>query len=202
LAYCDDGKISRLTRPTTVTLRFPCIHNEPPTSSRFTCDNTRNIRAATTSRSPIGASASSSIPRRRVARSCDRNGTRATPGRPPGRRTAKGYFRISLTLGGRKRILRAHRTVLRIDRAGLSRKVRNGPIPHSAPARRTPWACRCGRSPAKPGRKSFATRAEFASWTRRSGHARDETTEVLLSDRTSLAGARRATEVVASCFEW
>jgi hypothetical protein len=133
-----------------------------------------------------------------LPQTCGRNGTRATPGSPPGRRTAKGYFLISLTLGGRKRFLRVHRTVSRIDRAGLPAKSTTGRSRFQQTPVEPPWACRCGRSPAKPGWRHLRPRRNLPLGGR-SEHARDEMTEVLLSDRT---GARRATEVVSSCFEW
>jgi hypothetical protein len=98
-----------------------------------------------------------------LPQTCGRNGTRATPGSPPGRRTAKGYFLISLTLGGRKRFLRVHGTVLRIDRAGLSRKVRNGPIPLSAATRQAPLGMSVWPVASQARLGALATRAEFAS---------------------------------------
>jgi hypothetical protein len=110
-----------------------------------------------------------------LPQTCGRNKTRATPGSPPGRRTAKGYFPISLTLGGRKRFLRVHRTVLRIDRAGLSRKVRNGPIPLSAAARRTPLGMPVWPVASQARLEAFAPGRNLPLGGR-SGHARDEMT--------------------------
>ena len=108
---------------------------------------------------------------------------RALHGKPAGSPNGKRIFPDQLTLGGRKRFLRVHRTVLRIDRAGLSRKVRNGPIPLSAAARRTPLGKSVWPAPPKPGWRHLRPGRNLPPGGR-SGHARDEMTEVLLSDRT------------------
>jgi hypothetical protein len=135
---------------TTVTLRFPSIHNSrQPHASRATIaakyQGGQDISLAYLRECFILDPASPSGARWALPQTCGRNGTRATPGSLPGRLTAKGYFPISLTLGGRNRILRAHR---RSTAPGFPAKSATGrsrfqrhpvePLGHVGVARRQP----------------------------------------------------------------
>ena len=173
-------------------------------TSRFTCDYRREISGRSrTSRSPICASASSSTRSASGARWAFRKHAagmeRALTGKAAGSPNGKRIFRDPPHLGWPEALPEGATAPSCGSAApGSPAKSATG-RPLSAAARRTPFGAVgvAGRYPSPAG--GTCDPGGICLSGGRSGHARDEMTEVLLSDRT---GARRTMEVVPSCFEW